>query len=151
MVEPLILCYISINALTRDPICLAVIFRLAASQGGRAPGEPSWLTFLILPLLLLAPGQLSLTAGVASADSWYVSGQSSASTAPLPLLHTGAGVKTGRHVGSGVLSVSAFILSIVVAAFALALAALGQVEGDVTAAPLAVLMPKCRVSTDALF
>ena len=45
--------------------------------------------------------------------------------------------------------VSVFILCIVVAALALALAALGQVEGDATAAPQALIRPECRVSTAA--
>ena len=79
-------------------------------------------TFLPFPLLLLAPGQLSLTAGVAGADCWLVIG----SSAPLPLLDACRCVATGRHMGSATFSVSVFIISIVVAG---AVAALGQVEG----------------------
>ena len=71
--EGIIICFFSVNALAGNPLCLTVVLLLAASQGGKAPAEPETMrttrwTGLILPLLLPAPGQLSLTAGVSSAD-----------------------------------------------------------------------------------
>ena len=84
---------------------------------------PFW-TFLLLPLLLTAPVQLSLTAGVACTYCWFVSG---VITVPLPLLDAGACVGTGRHMGSATVSVSVFIKWMIIAA---ALTGLLQTEGD---------------------
>ena len=135
-------------------------------------------TGLILPLLLLAPGQLSFAGGVSSADGWSVIVITSH---PLPLLDTDAGVGTYCHIGPAIVLVSVFVLSIVVACI---LAFLCKVEGDAsgadgwcplstiprvipvlvtpvpsetapgaigsTTAPLAVLLPKCVAATCAI-
>ena len=108
-----------------DPICLttAVVLILAASQGGRAPGESIW-TGLILPFILPAPGQLSLTAGVPGADGWSVSVPPSV---PLPLFDAGVGVGRGSHVGSAAQKVSVFVLGMIITD---TIAAFSEWEGD---------------------
>ena len=122
-----ILCFSCLfKALAGDPICLTalVLLLLPAYQGGRAVGESNW-AGLILPLILPAPGQLSLTAGVARADGWSVSAILSA---PLPLFDTGADAGTGTHVGSadGQI-VSLFLLGLIIAH---TIAALSEWEGN---------------------
>ena len=102
---------------------MVVLLLLAASQGGRAPGESIW-TGLILPFILLAPGQLSLAAGVSGADGLFVSVIPSG---PLPLFDAGAGVGRGTHVGSAALMVSRFVLGMIIAN---TIAALSEWEGD---------------------
>ena len=107
MVDAHILCFCfsQFNALAGDPVCLtAVVLSLAMV-------ESLW-TNLLLPFILLTPGQLSLTAGVASADGW---GVRSVVNSPFPLFDTGAGVDTGCHVGSATDKVSAFITRMIVA------------------------------------
>ena len=69
-------------------------------------------TGLFLPFILLAPGALSLTAGVAGADGWCVVAIHST---PLPLFDTGAGVGAGIHVRSVTLMVSVFVVEIFIA------------------------------------
>ena len=126
MVDPPILCFsCCFNALAGDPICLTavVLLLLASSQGGRAPGESKW-TGLILPFILLAPGQLSLTAGVSGADGWSVS---EIPSNPLPLFDAGAGVGRGTHVTSAAPPVSVFVLGMIIAN---TFAALSEWEGD---------------------
>ena len=113
MVDAPILCLCFFNALAGDPICptAVVLLLLAASQGGRAPGESNW-TSLALPFILPAPGQFSLTAGVSGADGWYVRVITSS---PLPLFDAGAGVGTGSHMGSARLIVSVFVVEMLIA------------------------------------
>ena len=126
MIGASFLCFCWVDALTGDPVCLKTALTAllhASSQGGRASGE-SEMADLILSFIILAPGQLSLTAGVAGADCWLVI---AISPGPLPLLDACRCVATGRHMGSATEQVSVFIISIVVAG---AVAALGQVQGD---------------------
>ena len=146
MVDLLVICFCVEDALAGD---ITAALLLAPSQAGRAAGEfwtqtltrtltrtmtrtrnwpgilTSW-TFLVLPLLLLAPGQLSLTAGVASADCLPVIVIIIDITGPLPLFDAFRCVDTGRHMGSATEEVSAFIIIIVVAGV---FAALIQVQG----------------------
>ena len=94
--EDPILSFFSVNTLAGDPLCLTVVLLLllAASQGGRASDELAITTIcifwtgLFLPFILLAPGQLSLTAGVSGADGWSVSVSPSVH---LPLFDADAG------------------------------------------------------------
>ena len=118
---------LDVNALARDGICSTV--RLIVAADARTSDELFW-TFFLLPLLLPAPVQLSLTAGVAGADGLLVSGR--IISLPLPLLDTCAGVGAGGHITSCILIVSVFILTVVVALAALA--ALAEVEGDASGA-----------------
>ena len=137
MVDPPILCFSCFfNALAGDPICLTAVLLLlllAASQGGRAPGEVSW-TGLVLPLILPAPVQLSATAGVSGADVWFVkantigvTNSSAPTSSPLPLFDAGAGVGRGTHVTSAAPSVSVFVLGMIIAN---TIAALSEWAGD---------------------
>ena len=112
MVDP-ILCFWCFNALAGDPICptAAVLLLFAASLGGRTAGESSW-TGLILSFILLAPVQLSLTAGVAGADCWSVNPKHGVH---LPFFDAGAGVGTGSHMGSAIEKVSVFVIGMLIA------------------------------------
>ena len=126
VVDALILGSFSVNALAWDPIVI-FLFLLAASQGGRAAGEfPQ--TGLVLPLSLLAPGQLSLTAGTASADGRC---GSKIFSGPHTLPGAGAGVDAGRSIRSATVFVSGFVLSMVVA---VAIATLIKIEGNTVSA-----------------
>ena len=113
MVDP-ILCISCFNALAGDPISptAVVLLLLAASQGGRAAAESIW-TGLILSFILLAPGQLSLTDGVAGADCLCVS--QVVPCGPLPFFDAGAGVGTGSHVGSATHVISGFVIGMLIA------------------------------------
>ena len=68
-------------------------------------------TGLILPCILPAPGQLSLTVGVAAADGW----SKTFKTKVVPLFDTGAGVSTGCHMRSATEKVSPFVVEMLVA------------------------------------
>ena len=93
--------------------------------------EARW-TFLLLPPLLPAPIKLSLTAGVASADRWCEIGiVIESTTGHLSLLDAGAGVGTGRYMGSDGVIVSPVVLSEVVAG---AVATLIELEGGTSSA-----------------
>ena len=86
--------------------------------------EAAW-AFLLLPLLLPAPVQLSLAAGVACANGRSVRDDHHPSIwDPFPLLDTGAGAVTGCSMASGV---SAIVLSVEVA---LAVTTLVEMEDD---------------------
>ena len=125
--DPPILCFCFIDALARNPIFPIVFLLFVASEGGKAPGEvdPLLKTLnisragFILPLISPAPGQFSLTAGVTSADGWFVRDFfvpssvgvfSMPVSCPLPLLHTDTGVGTGCYIGSAGIDVSVFVL-----------------------------------------
>ena len=101
-----------IIALTRDSICMSFLV-LAPSQSGEAPGpgELFW-TSLTLPFLLLAPGQLSVTAGVAHADCLFEI--VSLISIPLALLYTGVWCFASRYVGSWAFVISVIVLKILI-------------------------------------
>ena len=86
-------------------------------------GEPLW-TFFVLPLLTLAPLQLSVAARVSRAYCWFVSGSISL---PLPLLDADGVVGARRHIGTTCLLVSPNILRMIIA---ISSAALVQVLDD---------------------
>ena len=127
------LCHL--NALARNGICRIAPLLFAAKASVVSPktsDEALW-TRLLLSLLLPAPVQLSLTAGVATANCWCVSEVTPIVTLsePLPLLDAGAGLRTGRHMGSATMVVSLFILSVVVA---VTIATFIEQEGDASSA-----------------
>ena len=91
------------------------------SVEARTSGEAQWTCF-VLPLLTLAPLQLSGAARVSRAYCWFV-----IFTTPLPLLDADGVVGARRHIGTTCIIVSVFILRIIIA---LSGAALVQVLDD---------------------
>ena len=109
---------VTINALARQG--------LVSVEAGTS-GEATWTSF-VLPLLTLAPLQLSVAARVSRAYCWFVSGiKKNFFSLPHPLLDADGAVGARRHIGTTCLLVSGFILRMIIA---LSGAALVQVLDD---------------------
>ena len=82
------------------------------SVEARTSGEATWTCF-VLPLLTLAPLQLSVAARVSRAYCCFVSGR--VASRPLPLLDADGVVGARRHIGTTCIIVSVFILWMIIA------------------------------------